>query len=172
MKIEIDLLADYADAEFDGESCNGASLMGTLRALDAAQAAAESTFEGYSAWSVALHVAYCKWAVAKGMLDDADRAALAAELGPYPHPIGAGGFAAPLDSSAEAWEACLAYLARVHGVAMRVVREADDAEVEREFALWKMPMGKAIVWLCGHDSYHTAQIRSMGLPGLCGKRAF
>lgn len=65
MRSQFDLLTDCADAEFEGESYDGQSLIAMLRGLDAATAAADSAYEGYSAWSVAYHVAYCKWVVAK-----------------------------------------------------------------------------------------------------------
>jgi hypothetical protein len=168
MESSLKYMADYADDEFDGRSYDGPSLMATLSCLDAAQAASESTFEGYSAWSVALHLAYCKWLLADGMLDEAGRSA----LGPYPWPRGESGFARPADSGAEAWAAVLAYLPRAHGAAMAAIRGLAPADLEREFEAWKIPLGKAVAWLCGHDAYHAAQIRSMGIPGLRGKRMY
>ena len=155
-------LADLADAEFDGESYNGASFMETLGGLDAGRAAADSSFEGYSAWSVALHVAWCKWIVAKALLGP-DHASGA---GAYPWPVGAGGFVQPPDTSPAAWAGVLAYLRKMHGIAMDAIRGADDDALAREVPEWKIPADKAAVWLCSHDSYHTAQIRSMGVPGL------
>jgi hypothetical protein len=162
----LSLLADYADAEFGGESYDGASLMATLSSLDAERAAAESSFEGYSAWSVALHLAYCKWLVAKALLGGSG------ELGPYPYPKGEGGFAEPVDAGPEAWTGFLEYLPRIHALAMRALRSSGEEILGREMPEWKIPLGKAAVWLCGHDAYHTAQIRSMGVPGLRAKRVY
>jgi len=142
--------------------------MATLSSLDAGQAAADSSYEGYSAWSVALHVAYCKWGIADALLSEAGRA----ELGPYPYPKGRGGFSPPTDAGASAWADFQAYLSGLHRTTMRAIRESDDRVFDLEFAAWKIPMGKAIVWLCGHDSYHNAQIRSMGLASLRGDRAY
>jgi len=159
---ELGALADLADSEFDGESYNGASLMATLGKIDAAAAASDSTFEGYSAWSVVLHVAWCKWVVARALLGEA----AAAVLGPYPWPEGKGGFLEPADPSPAAWAEVLAYLPRLHAMTMKAMREADAAILSREVPEWKIPLGKAAAWLCSHDTYHTAQIRSMGVPGI------
>jgi hypothetical protein len=35
-----------------------------------------------------------------------------------------------------------------------------------------MPKGEAAVWLCGHATYHAAQIRSMGLEGFRSRRVY
>ena len=114
---------------------------------------------------MALHVAYCKWWSASELLDAAGRS----ELGPYPYPPGEGGFLSPAEASEAAWAALKDYLVRVHRLTMRAIREA---ALEGELRAWKIPMRKAAVWLCGHDSYHTAQIRSMELAALKGKRAY
>jgi hypothetical protein len=162
-----DLLADLADAEFDGESYNGKSLIATLSALDAERAVANTTFEGYSAWAVASHLAYCKWVVAKSLLGKGSE-----ELGAYPYTQENGGFGDPPEASVEAWALFIAYLRRLHAVAMRAIRERGDELFDRELPEWKIPIGKAAVWLCGHDGYHTAQIRSMGVPGLKRDRVY
>lgn len=161
-KNELGALADLADSEFDGTSYNGSSLLATLGRIDAAGASADSTFEGYSAWSVVLHVAWCKWVVARSLLGDAADAV----LGPYPWPEGKGGFLEPSDPSPAAWAELLAYLSKVHAIAMKALREADAAALAREVPEWKIPLDKAAAWLCSHDTYHTAQIRNMGVPGL------
>jgi hypothetical protein len=168
MGTSFDLLADLADAEFDGESYNGKSLMATLSELDAKAAAAPSDYEGYSAWSVALHVAYCKWIVAKALLDEAGKS----RLGPYPYPAGNGGFAEAPEPSQDAWVGLLAYLRVVHGEAIGAMRECGEKRFDRELPEWGIPAGKAAVWLCSHDSYHTAQIRNMGIPAYKSKRAY
>ena len=61
MSKNISFFFDYADGEFDGESFNGPSLMATLDCLTAQTAASTEPREGYSPWSVAIHVAYHKY---------------------------------------------------------------------------------------------------------------
>jgi hypothetical protein len=164
MERNFNLLADLADAEFNGESYNGSSLMATLQGLGPEEAAASSSFEGYSAWSIALHVAYCKWLVAAALLDGKE------EVGAYPWPVGEGGFVEPVDRGEGEWKRLLAYLERIHGVAMRGLRNYAASRWDEVLEAWGIPKGKAAVWLCSHDSYHTAQIRNMGVPGLGPKK--
>lgn len=166
MTTPYDFLLDHADAEFDGRALNGASLMGTLSKLDAKAAADTATYEGYSAWSVALHVAYSKWAFANQMLEQAG----AARIGPYPFAKGTGGYADPTTVDTQAWGAFKEYLVCIHRDTMQVIRNADPALLAGELVAWKMPVARAVAWLCSHDSYHTAQIRNMGLLELRGQR--
>ena len=166
MSTPYDFLLDHADAEFDGKALNGASLMGTLSKLDATAATDTATYEGYSAWSVALHVAYSKWAFVNQVLEQAG----AERLGPYPFSKGTGGYVQPEAVDAQAWDAFKAYLVRIHRDTMQVIRNAAPSLLAGELAAWKMPVARAVAWLCSHDTYHTAQIRNMGLPSLRGQR--
>lgn len=168
MPTPYDFLLKHADAEFDGTSPNRASLMGTLSQLDAKSAADTVTFEGYSAWAVALHVAYAKWTFVNQLLGGA-----AAELiGPYPFAKGTAGYAQPLTVDSQAWDAARAYLCQIHRKTMEAIRTADSSVLAGELAAWRMPVAQAVAWLCGHDTYHTAQIRNMGLPAFRGQRIY
>lgn len=162
------LLAGLADAEFDGRSWNGRSLMGTLRGLTAAQAASEATLEGYSAWSVALHLARCKWIVGAALLDPGEED----RLGAYPYPPGLEGFFQPEDTGDGAWAALLDYLPRVHRLTLDLIRTRAADRFEVPLPVWNVSLGEAAVWLCSHDTCHGAQIRNMGVPGLKAPRAF
>lgn len=168
MEYDFSLLLDLANEEFHGESPNGKSFMATLAGLSAKDAASTSTFEGYSAWSVALHVAWCEWVVAKAFLEGP---ALLA-LGPYPYPVGVGGFADPPMADEASWKEAQAYLERVHKAAMEGITANGSRRFDEMLPEWRMPKGRAAVWLCGHATYHAAQIRSMGVPGCRAKRVY
>ncbi|TFG83915.1 MAG: hypothetical protein E4H20_04425, partial [Spirochaetales bacterium] len=94
MRRDIALLLDYADDEFDGASFNGPSLMKTLDSLSAENAADRNTFEGYSAWDVAMHCLYYKYFIASEF-------GKAGPLEPYPYEKG--NFTDPGDTSTTAW---------------------------------------------------------------------
>ncbi len=166
MAYDFDSLADLADAEFFGESYNGKSLMATLAKISASDSASNSTYEGYSAWSVVLHLAWCKWLVRGAFLDEGAKAE------PYPYPVGKGGFAEPIDKGEEAWKACIAYFESLHRETMKAIRLHAADRYDETMEAWGIPKGKAAVWLCSHDTYHTAQIRNMGVPGFKAKRAY
>jgi uncharacterized damage-inducible protein DinB len=151
-------LLDLAEAEFDGHSFNGPPMLKTLESLSAARAASPDTWEGYSAWEVVHHVIYFKYFVTRSL-------GAASALEPYPYPQV--DFAlAPPDATEEQWEQTLAYLTRVHRACMAAIRGLPDERLDAEMPEWKVPYRRAIAWLCAHDTYHTAQIRSMGVPGL------
>ncbi len=154
MKALSDYALDYADLEFSGSPYNGPSLMKTLRSLSVAELTSKATYEGYSAWEVAVHVAIYKrkvgnWlgaAIPESPLATADFA---------PAPAGAG--------QREA-EELFTYLELCHAESMKAARAASPELLERTVEEWKIPLGMALAWLLGHDAYHSAQIRNMGLP--------
>ena len=158
MSTFLDQVFDYADAEFQGKSFNGPSLMATLRDLSAEAAASTATYEGYCAWEVAHHLAYYKFFILKSL-------GLSAELEPYP-------FSSedldgpPADKSESAWKADLEYIEKCHNVTWKVLRNLPATQLEAVMPEWKVSYGKAIAWLMSHDAYHIGQIRSMGVPGL------
>jgi hypothetical protein len=151
-------MLDMADIEFDGKSLNGPSFMASLDSLSAAEAAFSGTYEGYSAWELATHCAYYKYLVAQGL-------GAGPELEPYPFekldfaPL-------PVPADEAAWIRTRDYLRLAHRVCMDELRASDAARMDSVFAPWKMSFLAAASWLCTHDIYHNAQLRSMGLPGL------
>lgn len=153
------LLLDLADAEFDGESFNGPSFMKTLESITPGQAASKDTYEGYSAWGVAHHVAYYKFYIARAL-------GAAEPIEPYPLPKGESGFAEPREATEAAYKELLSYLRRAHRCVSEAIRNADAAKLVENMPKWDIPFAKAAAWLCTHDTFHAAQIRSMGVPGL------
>ncbi len=109
-------------------------------------------------WEVAHHVTYFKYFVARSL-------GAAAAAGAVPVPAGrfCPGTAEPDD---EKWLETIAYLKRVHEVCMAAIRGLSDDRLDARMPEWKVPYRRAIAWLCTHDAYHTAQIRSMGVAGL------
>ena len=148
------------DAEFDGRSWNGPSLMATLEKLGAEEAASQKTWEGYSAWELAIHCAQCKHLLASD---------LGAQLEPFPFK-GPGYFNQPTETGEEAWKRDLAYFRRCHKDLMATLRALPPARLDEVMPTWKHPYREVIAWLCTHDSFHGAQIRSMGLPSLKEKK--
>jgi hypothetical protein len=154
------VLADLADAEFDGRSFNGPSLMKTLESLSPEDAAFKGTYEGYSAWELALHCAYYKYFVARSL-------GAAGPIEPYPFEKGSNGFGStPEKPSPSAWESVLEYLRASHKAVWAQARALPPDRLEGIMEEWKVPYRAALAWLAGHDVYHVAQLRSMGVPGI------
>lgn len=149
----LDYALDSMETEFRGKSWNGLSLMATLDKLTASEAASTATWEGYSAWSVALHCAKCKRIVAEGLGAVVAGWPFAEELW----------FPAPPVVSEETWIADKKMLVSMHEAAMGALRAISEKKLDEIMPVWKAPWGKVIAWLSAHDSFHGAQIRSMGL---------
>ncbi len=149
-------MLDMADKEFDGESFNGPPLMATLDALSAEEARSEATYEGYSAWEIAVHCAFYKHVIA---------AALGATVEKFPYEEK--NFSAiPEPADDAAWKSARALLRRSHHAVMGATRAASREALDAVWPEWDVPLREAVSWLCTHDTFHNAQIRSMGLPAL------
>ena len=134
MDIGIKLLTDLSNQECVEGSFNGPALLETLRSLTPEEAASTDTYEGYSAWSVALHVLYFKHMIA---------AELGATLPAYDYektdfPAASG------DISAAAWEKVIADNEATHRGFIEALSEAPAAKLEAIYGPWKVPLGKAV----------------------------
>ncbi len=158
MNTDLALLCALADTEFDGDSFNGPSLMTTLDSLSVEAATYAGTHERYNAWEVATHVLYFKYYIANAI-------GKAGPLEPYRYPKQ--DFAPPPDQPSDAaWRELLDYLRTAHRVCMDAIRSLPTERLTDTVPGWKTAFGPAIAWLCTHDSYHAAQLRNMGVPGL------
>jgi len=151
---------DDMDAEFNGKPWNGLSLMGTLDKLSAAEAASIKTWEGYSAWEIALHCAKCKRIIA---------ADLSVPVPAWPFAV-EGWFPSPAEPTEAAWARDRSLLAEYHAASMKALRNFPASRLNEEMPTWKSPWGTVLAWLATHDAFHGAQIRSMGLPTLKTKK--
>jgi len=144
------------DKEFQGKSWNGPSFIATLDRLDAAEAAATTTWEGYSAWELGRHSAICKFII----LDD-----LGIQVPEWPYGR-APYFAAPTDASPAAWEQDRRLYRLVHDRCLAGLKAQPESILTEAMPTWKAPWLDIISWLATHDAFHGAQIRSMGLPSI------
>lgn len=150
-----------ADREFygddQGRSINGLSLLPLLKSFSIEQATYEGTFEGYTVWEIALHLAYCKYYFAKHAGNENIE---------YPFDIGLDGFSKPKDSSLHAWIGLIEYLSEIHNTAMNVMRSMENNSKNEKLGEWSLSKEDGAIWLCSHDTYHISQINNMGVPGL------
>jgi hypothetical protein len=121
------------------------------------------TREGYSAWSVAVHVAFFKHYVAKALLGEEAAGNFPFEVDE--HEFGTQG-ERDAEAEAERWQAILEYLPVIHEVTSGAIREASPAKFAETVSGWTKSLGELVGWYLSHDSYHIAQLRSMGVPGL------
>jgi uncharacterized damage-inducible protein DinB len=154
-KRPIDWIIRMANQEFRGKSLNFTSLMETCRALGAEEAASTDTYEGYSAWDNLVHCLFFKWDLLKILQKE----------GPVsPYPWAEGSFPPIEDTSPAAWDASLEYAEKLHDHLMRVLAELPQEAYEETHPRLKVSLKDSMLFLANHDTYHTAQIRNMGLP--------
>lgn len=145
-----------ADSEFAGPSYNGPSLIETLRSISAEEAVSTDTYEGYSAWGVALHVLNLKYKIGTQ---------LGADLPEYNYED-KGWPALPAKPDQDSYEAMISDLIAFHDPIVAAFRDATPEKLEEPMPGWKIPLGSAFAWLVAHDTNHNTQIRNMGLPSL------
>ncbi len=151
-----ELLIDLSNRECVSGSLNGPALIETLRSLSPDEAASTDTYEGYSAWSVALHVLRFKHVVADGL--GATLPAYEYERADFPKP--------PADITQAAWDKAIADIEATQRGFVDALAAATDEKLDETFPAWKIPLGRAVAWVVSHDTNHNAQIRNMGLAGL------
>lgn len=149
------------DLEFQGTAegmgINGPSLLSVLASLDCERAAFAGTHEGYSVWEIVRHLAYAKHYFASQILEGTVA---------YPYAVGPGGFSAPEDAGPAAWEEQIRYLEEAHRLSKAAIAAIRPEDRRMQLGEWGLSREAAAVSICNHDSYHVAQIRSMGVPGL------
>lgn len=156
MNAQVKYFYDMAEAEFRGESWNGASFWETIKSLKAAEAASTETWEGYSVWELVHHQAQFKDILARSL-----------GFSPWPegYPVAEiNRPELPEAQTEQAWQKAQTLLSKAHKAVMAAIAAMEDSKWVEIMPEWKIPYGQAVAWLFSHDTYHTAQIRNMGLP--------
>ena len=104
-----------------------------------------------------LHNVYCKWMLLKA-LDPNDGTPYGYEEKSFP--------ALPVPADEKAWEKTMSDSDVIHDAYMAVLGRLTADRMAGELEGWKCTVGAAVGWMATHDSYHAAQIRNMGVPGL------
>jgi uncharacterized damage-inducible protein DinB len=151
-----EMIVTLANQECLTGSWNGPALIETLRSISPEEAASTDTYEGYSAWSVALHVLQFKHVVATGL--GAEVPAYVYEKVDFPSP--------PENQSRAAWDTVINELEAVHKGLMDAVNTASEARLNELHEKWKVPVWESMMWSISHDTNHNGQIRNMGLASL------
>ena len=136
-----DALLDAMDYAFDRKSWHGPNLLGSLRGVTAATAAAR-VMGRKNIWEQVLHAAYWKHRVLKLL------------AGPRHGPLGRKGFnwPAPPPPSDAAWKQDLALLKELHAKLKAEVAALPPARLDRK-TTWLVHGAAA------HDVYHAGQIK-------------
>lgn len=155
---QFDTITRILDQEFFGPTANGEAFLPLLNRLTFDQVMDKRTWERYSVVEIAHHVAYWKYELVR-FLGKSDLKPVF-ELADFP----------PIQSnfSQTDWSTCMAYLKSVHSAVSQAILALNPEDLERSMPddEGSMTLGEYLLWLTTHDTYHTAQIRSMGLEGI------
>jgi uncharacterized damage-inducible protein DinB len=148
-------LAWLTDTEYQGKSVNGKSFKETLNALSFEEAMNRETFEGFSAWDMVFHNFYWKNEILSFI---GEKIETGFEEKNFPKKK-------ELDNEAE-WKEMLELSDTIHTQYMKALENLEEDALDEDIESWDMKLGHAIAWIASHDSYHNAQLRSMGIPSL------
>jgi len=143
--------------EFVTGSYNAPALLETLASIDAETAFSEATWEGYSPAGIALHVMYYKFLLARSLSPLFTETFRYAE-GNFP-PV-------PGGSPKDVWKQILDDLLHYDTAYAGSLRSFPESRLEETMPEFGCSYRKAILWMITHDTYHNAQVRSMGVSGL------
>ena len=153
MNSDLALIIDITEREYHGMSFNAPPLRKMLDKLTLDEVTSTGTYEGYSVWSIVLHVLYWKYQLA-AWLDTPDLPDYPYEKANWP--------ALPEILSQEAWDETIALLDGFHNAYVSALRTLPDGKLDEKME-FNSSWADAIAWMTTHDTYHIAQIRNMGL---------
>jgi uncharacterized damage-inducible protein DinB len=143
-------LVTQLDEAFDRSSWHGTNLRGSLRGLSAARAAWRPGPGRHSAWEIALHAAYWKYAAWRRLTGE--------KRGAFARP-GSNWFQTPAPASEAAWRRDLELLRRYHGALRAAVARLADDDLERRPPGSRETTGRLVRGIVAHDLYHAGQIQ-------------
>ncbi len=143
-------LLTLVDEAFDRRSWHGPNLRGSLRGLSAAEAAWRPQPGRHSAWEIAVHAAYWKYAAWRRLTGE--------KRGSFARP-GSNWFDAASQPSEPRWRRDLALLATCHERLRATISELSDDDLGRRAPGGQETIGRLVRGIAAHDLYHAGQIQ-------------
>lgn len=140
----------------------GPTLMGTLRGVDAHQAAWKPAEDRHSIWELALHIAYWNYAVRRYFDPESDKGFARSPSN----------FPAITDTSETAWKEDKHLISAEHNKLVMAVKGFPEEQLgEKTSSKKKWTYAQLLTGITVHDTYHVAQIQLMKrLYASLGKR--
>jgi hypothetical protein len=138
------------DEAYDRRSWHGPNLRGSLRGLSAAGAAWRPFEERHSAWEIAVHAAYWKYAAWRRLTGE--------KRGSFAR-AGSNWFDAGARPTEARWREDLALLAACHGRLREAVARVADGDLARPAAGGRETVARLVRGVAAHDLYHAGQIQ-------------
>ncbi|HXK09871.1 MAG TPA: DinB family protein [Vicinamibacteria bacterium] len=143
-------LLSQLDEAFDRRSWHGTNLRGSLRGMGAAKASARPAPGRHSAWEVAVHAAYWKYAAWRRLTGE--------KRGSFAR-AGSNWFPSPAPATDAAWRKDVALLVGYHRQLRDAVARLSDDDLDRRVPGGKETVGRLVRGIAAHDLYHAGQIQ-------------
>ena len=150
---DLSILLSLIDQAFDHKSWHGTNLNGSIRGLNAVDAAWRPSPTRHNIWEIVVHAAYWKYVVRRRLLEE--------PRGSFPLK-GSNWFVRPNDNDDEneaAWKADVVLLKRTHKSLRDAVAELRSDDLRYKPADSKVSNLELITGIASHDLYHAGQIQ-------------
>jgi len=146
------ILLDLIDEAFDHRSWHGTTLLGSIRGVTAARAAARPSPRRHNIWELAVHAAYWKYAVRRRLTGE-ERGSFALE--------GSNWFVRPASRANRnrAWRADVRLLIDEHRRLRAAIAALDPRRLARPLGRERYSAAFLIRGIAAHDLYHAGQIQ-------------
>jgi uncharacterized damage-inducible protein DinB len=145
----LSLLAQLDEA-YDRRSWHGPNLRGSLRGMRAAQATWRPARGRHSAWELAVHAAYWKYAAWRRLTGE--------KRGSFPR-AGSNWVETATPATDAAWRRDLGLLAECHRRLRAAVARLEDSDLDRRAPGGTETIGRLVRGVAAHDLYHAGQIQ-------------
>jgi hypothetical protein len=150
--IELELLLQLLDEGFERKAWHGPNLRGSLRGVEAEQAAWRIVPGRHNIWEITLHAAYWKYVVRRRLTGE--------KKGSFPLK-GSNWFPRPDPRGQASWADDLALLDDVHRSLRQAVADMPPSDLHRMPAGSKLEHAVLIRGAAFHDVYHAGQIQAL-----------
>ena len=149
---EIALILKMIDQAFDHKSWHGTNLRGSIKGINAQQAAWRPSTDRHSIWEITVHAAYWKYVVRRRLLSEA--------RGSFPIK-GSNWFERPTGRRPEeaAWKTDVALLNEMHTGMRAAIAGLEPKQLNSTPSGSKVSNLALISGIAAHDLYHAGQIQ-------------
>ena len=147
---EINLLLQILDGAFDKKSWHGPNLRGSLRGIEAGQAAWRPAPGRHNIWEHVVHAAYWKYIVRRRLLGE--------KKGSFPLK-GSNWFVRPVTLDDRSWRKDVALLEAMHRLLRGAVAGLSPKDLRHTPSNSKVSNAALLTGIAAHDVYHAGQIQ-------------
>jgi len=149
---QVSLLLTLIDQAFDHRAWHGTNLRGSIRGLNAKDAAWRPARDRHNIWELVVHAAYWKYIVRRRILSEAKGSFPLKESNWFVRPTGG-------KATEEEWKRDLKLLMEMHRGMREAISTLSDADLKVKPKGSKVSNLTMITGIASHDLYHAGQIQ-------------